>query len=173
MESKFAPLLNPPQEFLAALNKVDNYKSFCLSKLTECDRALSDIDHLIELTRLDGVKMVRVTAKRKEILLERRFYKDEVERCNVVAQVMPTSQSVHGQINQVRTKLKECEEHFMDRAYTPRVLFDIFDYDDQTKTQMQQTRQDITKLGKRVSKKALRMEEKFRQIEGESHVKNQ
>ena len=172
MESKFAPLLTPPQDFLAALNKVENYKSFCLSKLADCDRALSDIDHLIELTKLDGVKMVRVTAKRKEILLERRFYKDEVERCNVVAAAMPSSQSVHGQINQVHAKLKECEEHILNRAYTPRVLFDMFGYDDETKAQMQQTRQDLTKLGKRATKKALRMEEKFRQIEGEKHVKN-
>jgi hypothetical protein len=104
--------------------------------------------------------------------LERRFYKDEVDRCNAVAQAMPSSQSIHGQINQARAKLKECEEHCLNRAYTPRVLFDIFDYDDKTKEQMKQTRQDITKLGKRVSKKALRMEEKFRQIEGEKHVEN-
>lgn len=172
MESKFVALLNPPQEFLAALNKVDNYKSFCQSKLAECDRALSDIDHLLELTKLDGVKMVRVTSKRKEILLERRFYKDEIERCLVVSQAMPSSQNVHGQLNMIRAKLKECEEHITARAFTPRVLFDIFDYDDETKEQMRQTRQDLTKLGKRASKKALRMEEKFRQIEGEKHVKN-
>lgn len=172
MESKFAALLNPPQEFLAALNKVDNYKSFCQSKLAECDRALSDIDHLLELTKLDGVKMVRVTSKRKEILIERRFYKDEIERCIAVSQAMPSSQTVHGQLNQVRVKLQECEEHILDRAYTPRVLFDIFDYDDATKVKMQQTRQDLTKLGKHASKKALRMEEKFRQIEGDKHVKS-
>lgn len=172
MESKFTPLLSPPQDLLAALNKIDNYKTFCLSKVADCDRALSDIDHLLELTRLDGVKMVRVAAKRKEILLERRFYKDEVERCVAVSQAMPSSQSIHGQLNQVRTKLKECEDHIVNREYTPRILFDIFGYDEETKAKLQQTRQDLTKLGKRASKKTLRMEEKFRQIEGEKHVKN-
>ena len=172
MKSKFEPLLNPPQEFLAAINKVDNYKAFCQSKLADCDRALSDIDHLLELTKLDGVKMVRVAAKRKELLLERRFYKDEIERCIAVAQAMPSSQSIHGQLNQARAKLKECEDHILDRAYTPRVLFDIFDYDDETKAQLKQTRQDIQRLGKRASKKTLRMEENFRKIEVEKNVKN-
>lgn len=167
MESKFTSMMRPPSEWIGELDKVGNYKRFCASKLADCDKALTDIDHLLELTRLDGVKMVRVTAKRKEILQERRFYKDESDRCDLILQAMPQVQNFYDQLKTAYSKLKDFESRIENRAYTPRVLFDIFDYDPQTLLEKQQRRQDITKLGKRASKKALSLEEKFRQIEGD------
>lgn len=167
MESKFKTLLSPPSEWAASLDKLENYKRFCVSKQADCDRALSDIDHLIELTKLDAVKMVRVIAKRKEILIERRFYKDETERCDVIMQAMPSAQQFYNQLKAASSKLKDFETRIDGRTYTPRVLFDIFDFDEETKKQKQQRRKDITKFGKRVSQQTLRLEEKFRQIEGD------
>lgn len=164
MESKFAPLLNLSADLMKALNKVENYQKFCQTKLGECDRALSDIDHLIELTKLDAVKMVRAVGKRKDILQERRFYKDEVARADIIMKTMSNSQTTHGELTQVAAKLKEFDEQVGARVYTPRVLFDIFGYDADTLQSRQDRRQDLTKLGKKASKKALRMEEAFRKI---------
>lgn len=165
MESKFAPLMALPSELMKALNKVDNYAKWCQSQVGECDRALSDIDHLIELTRLDAVKMMRALHKRKELLVERRFYKDEVTRADIVMKTMPRSQDTHGDLNQTMSKLKDFEEQIASREFTPRVLFDIFEYSDEEKAAKQQRRQDVKKLGKRASKKALQMEEHFRTIQ--------
>lgn len=165
MKSRFEPLLSMPAELLQAIDKMDGYKKFCASKLAECDRALSDIDHLIELCKLDAVHMMRAVRKRKEILLERRFYKDEADRANAISQVMPNSQSVHQEFVKAIAKVKEINQHADTREYTPRVLFDIFDYDEQELANQKQRREDVTKLGKKASKKALRLEGKFREIQ--------
>lgn len=162
--SKFEALLTPVEALMTALNKVDGYKKYCTTKVSDCDKALSDIDHILELNRLDGVKIMKLAAKRKEILLERRFYKDEIARADVIAAQMPQSQSVHGQLTQVRVKLNELEEQLQSRAYTPRVLFDIFGDGGEESAAAKQRREDLTRLGKKASKKALRMEEKFREI---------
>lgn len=165
MESKFQALLSLPQSILTATDKVGNYKKYCLSKQSECDRALTDIDHLIELTKLDAVKMVRATVKRKEILIERRFYKDEAERCDILLQTMPQVQQLHDQLKSTSNKLVDYAGKIESREYTPRVLFDIFDYDEDTLKDKQGHRQALTKFGKHASKQTLQLDQKFKEIE--------
>lgn len=162
MESRFTPLLSLPQELMKAINKIDNYKRSCGTKLSECDQMLSDIDHVLELNRLSAVQMTKLIGKRKEILLERRFWKNEIQRCGVVAGALPHSQELHGQLTQAAERLKEYEDGIAAREYTPHILFDLFDEKD--REALQARRQDLTKFGGKHTKHNLALEDKFRQL---------
>lgn len=164
-ESRFVPLLDVSAELLASLNKIDNYKRFCAGQVSECDKSLSDIDHVLELTKLNAVQQTQLIGKRKEILHERRFYKDEIARADVITRELPRSQELHSQLHQASVRLQELEESLDNREYTPRVLFDLFGWDEADVEKQRQRREDLTRYGEKHAKKNLALEEKFRQIQ--------
>lgn len=165
MQSRFTPLLDVPGELLGALNKIDNYKRFCANKVSECDRILTDIDHALELSKLNAVQMTQLIGKRKEILHERRFYKDEIGRVDVISRELPHSQELHSQLHQASLKLQEFESGLENREYTPRMLFELFGWNEEDTEKQRQRREDLTRYGKKHAKKNLALEEKFRQIQ--------
>lgn len=164
-ESRFVSLLDVPAELLASLNKIDNYKRFCASEVSKCDKSLSDIDHVLELTKLNAVQMTQLIGKRKEILQERRFYKDEIARADVITKELPRSQELHSQLHQASVKLQEFEAGIEGREYTPRVMFDLFGWDEADMEKQKQRREDLLRYGEKHAKQNLALEEKFRQIQ--------
>lgn len=121
-------ILDNIESLLACINKLSNYKVYCNEQLKERDRHLSDLDHYLELKTCDGVKMMKITSKRKRILSERRFYKDEIVCIEAIESANKIdTQSIHKTVKEIKTSLKVAIEKLKNRQYTPRVDVDLFE----------------------------------------------
>lgn len=121
-------ILHNIESLLACINKLSNYKAYCNEQLKERDRHLSDLDHCLELKTCDGVKMMKITSKRKRILSERRFYKDEIACIEAIESANKIdTQSIHKTVKEIKTSLKITIEKLKNRQYTPRVDVDLFE----------------------------------------------
>lgn len=130
MKSRFinSDILDNIDVLLSAINKLSNYKQYCYNQLCECDKYLSDLDHYLELKSCNCVKMTKLISKRKKILSERRFYKDEIACIEAIESANKLdTQSIHKNIKAIKSSLKDTIDRLENRIYTPRVAFDLFE----------------------------------------------
>lgn len=125
-EEKLRDFVEQAEGFLKLLDRTEKYKKFCNDRLSESDKTLVDLDHMLELVRMDGAHMMRLISKRKRVLLERRSYKDELDRVTTILSKLSNVQQIHNQLSAVCTELKKVNQRLENRSYTPRVLCDDF-----------------------------------------------
>lgn len=123
---KLQSYVNVAEQFAKLIDKTENYRQFCYDKQSEVDKMLTDLDHKLELFPLDAVQMVKVCSKRKQILKERRFIKDEIERVNTIINKMGNSQQLHKTIQTSCVEMRALEKRLSNRKFTPRILTEEF-----------------------------------------------
>jgi hypothetical protein len=90
-----------------------------VGKLSEVDKEILDIQHYIELKRLDAYSGFMMYKLLKDTLLKRRLIKDEMEKHNLILN-SPVSGLNYQALSH---KMKEMHEK---RTYTPRILKELF-----------------------------------------------
>lgn len=171
-ESKLEAFAEKAEDFLKLLDRLENYKQFCIDKMGESDRTLSDLDHMLELTGLDCVKMTQLVSRRKQTLHQRRTYKDEADRVNAITSKVKDTQSIHNQLQAACNEIRATNQRLSSRTYTPRVLYEDFGISEDEKKKIEQRKADVQKLShksksgrvRKPSKQVLDLEEKFREI---------
>lgn len=171
-ESKLQDFAEKAEDFLKLFDRLENYKLFCFDKISESDKKLSDLDHMLELEILDCIKMTKLASKRKQILQQRRIYKDETDRANAIASKAKDTQSIHNQLQAACNEVKATNQRLSSRTYTPRVLYEDFGVSEEEQKKIEQRKADVQKFSYKSksgrvykpSKKVLDLEEKFREI---------
>lgn len=164
MNSKFTPLLYI-DELIKAINKIENYKRHCSEQVSEIDKTiLKEYDHCLELMNLDCIKQSQLSKARKEQLIKRRFYKNEIEYINALENSGFDTQMIANGLKKLKSLFEATKNRLDNRIYTPRMCFELFGLTDEEATQIQETRKDKKLLGNKASKRTLCMESKFRQV---------
>lgn len=127
MTSKLSTLKSEVlKETIKGISKLENYRSHCNQMLSESDKALSDLDHLLELNQTDAIAMMKVSSKRKKLLQERRYYKDEIEVITEILKECPDIQVTCTKVKKIINTYSSTTQVMNNRKYTPRVLTDFY-----------------------------------------------
>ena len=113
---------------------------------------------------LDCIKQSQLSKARKEQLIKRRFYKNEIEYINALENSGFDTQMIANGLKKLKSLFEATKNRLDNRIYTPRMCFELFGLTDEEATQIQETRKDKKLLGNKASKRTLCMESKFRQV---------
>lgn len=126
MESKFAELISLIDKVNNILKDIDAYHKECSDKCSEYDKQLVDIQHCLELEKLSATQMMQLVSKEKNILLERRVMKDEMDYMHVIFNVEKNVSSYLNKLWSVRNAVSKQRDEFINRKYVPRSNLDLF-----------------------------------------------
>lgn len=119
------------EEFLISMKNffenIDNLKSDLEKQITETELARNDLLHEIELANLDAVEMMRVTKTLKQVLLERRKYKDELDKVMTLKGFTDkyNNKLITGDIIQAVKNLRTLKQNQENRTYKPRRITNL------------------------------------------------
>ena len=114
------------EEFLIEMKNffenVDKLKISLEEQIKETEYARNDLLHELELANLNAVEMTRVAKTLKEVLRERRKYKDELAKVMTLKGFTDkyNNKLIVGDIIVVLKNLKTLKSNNETRAYTPR-----------------------------------------------------
>lgn len=127
MQSKLSTLNSSTlQDTIKSISKLENYKTHCYFMLSESDKALTDLDHLLELNQIDGTRMMKITSKRKKLLMERRVYKNEIDLVSEILKECPDIQITCTKMKKIINTYETTLQTMSNRKYIPRVLNDFY-----------------------------------------------
>ena len=119
------------EDFLISMKNffenIDNLKSDLEKQITETELARNDLLHEIELANLDAVEMMRVTKTLKQVLLERRKYKDELDKVMTLKGFTDkyNNKLITGDIIQAVKNLRTLKQNQENRTYKPRRITNL------------------------------------------------
>ena len=116
------------EEFLIEMKNffenIDELKSTLDKQIKDTELARDDLLHELELAKLDAVEMIKVAKTLKEILQERRKYKDELAKVMTLKGFTDkyNNKLIVGDIVNVLKNLKTLNSNNDNRTYKPRVI---------------------------------------------------
>lgn len=119
------------EEFLIEMKNffenIDELKSTLDKQIKDTELARDDLLHELELAKLDAVEMTKVAKTLKEILQERRKYKDELAKVMTLKGFTDkyNNKLIVGDIINVLKNLKTLKSNNENRNYTPRVISNL------------------------------------------------
>ncbi len=119
------------EDFLISMKNffenIDNLKSDLEKQITETELARNDLLHEIELANLNAVEMMRVTKTLKQVLLERRKYKDELDKVMTLKGFTDkyNNKLITGDIIQAVKNLRTLKQNQENRTYKPRRITNL------------------------------------------------
>lgn len=114
------------EEFLIEMKnffeKIDKLRIDLEEQIKETELARNDLLHELELAKLDGVGMIKVAKTLKEVLLERRKYKDELAKVMVLKELTDkyNNRLITGDIIKTLKELKDLKKRNIERKYKAR-----------------------------------------------------
>ena len=114
------------EEFLIEMKNffenIDKLRIDLEEQIKETELARNDLLHELELAKLDGVGMMKVAKTLKEVLLERRKYKDELAKVMVLKELTDkyNNRLITGDIIKTLKKLKDLKKKNEERKYKAR-----------------------------------------------------
>ena len=117
---------NTVEEFLIEMKnffeKIDELKITLEDQIKETEYVRNDLLHELELANLNAVEMSKVAKTLKEVLRDRRKYKDELARVMTLKGFTDkyNNKLITGDIINVLKNLKTLESNNEARTYTPR-----------------------------------------------------
>ena len=114
------------EEFLIEMKNffenIDKLRLDLEEQIRETELARNDLLHELELAKLDGVGMMKVAKTLKEVLLERRKYKDELEKVMILKELTDkyNNRLIIGDIIKTLKELKDLKKKNADRKYKAR-----------------------------------------------------
>lgn len=102
----------------------DDIKKSLEAHISEVELARNDLLHELELGNLNGAQQLKLTKKLKEVLIERRQYKDELQKVLIIKTFTDkyNNKLIVGDILRLIKSLKTVEYNQTTRKYTPRVV---------------------------------------------------
>ncbi len=106
---------------------IDELKKNVKDKIYKLEQERNDLLHKLELVKLNAVELTKLSVELKKVLLERRKYKDELEKINIIKNFADkyNKRLIVGDILNLIKNLKELEKSFIKRSYRPRIRKDI------------------------------------------------
>ena len=120
MNGRYNGFAETTDQLLKYIDRTENYKKHCIEKISECDSAISDLNHELELENLNAIRLTQNNIKRRELLRDRRKYKDDYEYTSLIVSKMPNVQEIHNQLKTLKISLKDEVNKHNNRKYTPR-----------------------------------------------------
>lgn len=148
MESKFNSIVSATQDILTSISKLSNYKNYCNEQLSECDKFLSDLDHMLELESINAAKMMKLVKFRKEKLIERRTIKDELERIKCLFDCCNDLTKFTNTIKSINLSFSATQKRLNNRVYSPRIIDGWSADTNNLKSELQQKEKITDKLNK-------------------------
>ena len=114
------------EEFLIEMKNffenIDKLRIDLEEQIKETELARNDLLHELELAKLDGVGMMKVSKTLKEVLLERRKYKDELAKVMVLKELTDkyNNRLITGDIIKTLKELKDLKKKNEERKYKAR-----------------------------------------------------
>ena len=114
------------EEFLIEMKNffenIDKLRIDLEEQIKETELARNDLLHELELAKLDGVGMMKVAKTLKEVLLERRKYKDELAKVMVLKELTDkyNNKLITGDIIKTLKELKDLKKKNEERKYKAR-----------------------------------------------------
>lgn len=119
------------EEFLIKMKNffenIDKLKVDLEQEIRRVELERNDLLHELELGNLNAVELTKVAVTLRDILKERRKYKDELAKVMTLKGFTDkyNNKLITGDIIQVLKNLKTLEKHNQERTYTPRVIKDL------------------------------------------------
>lgn len=119
------------EEFLINMKNffenIDELKVNLENEIKEREYVRNDLLHELELANLNAVEMSKVAKELKEVLKERRQYKDELAKVMTLKGFSDkyNNKLIVGDIINVLKKLKTLEKNNETRTYTPRRITNL------------------------------------------------
>ena len=114
------------EEFLIEMKNffenIDKLSIDLEEQIKETELARNDLLHELELAKLDGVGMMKVAKTLKEVLFERRKYKDELAKVMVLKELTDkyNNRLITGDIIKTLKELKDLKKKNEERKYKAR-----------------------------------------------------
>lgn len=119
------------EEFLIKMKNffenIDKLKVDLEQEIRRVELERNDLLHELELGNLNAVELTKVAVTLRDILKERRKYKDELAKVMTLKGFTDkyNNKLITGDIIQVLKNLKTLKKHNQERIYTPRVIKDL------------------------------------------------
>lgn len=119
------------EDFLISMKNffenIDNLKNDLEKQITETELARNDLLHELELANLNAVEMMRVAKTLKQVLLERRKYKDELDKVMTLKGFTDkyNNKLITGDIIQAVKNLRTLKQNQENRTYKPRRITNL------------------------------------------------
>lgn len=119
------------EEFLIEMKnffeKIDELKITLEEQIKETEYARNDLLHELELANLNAVEMTRVAKTLKEVLKERRKYKDELAKVMTLKGFTDkyNNKLIIGDIVVVLKNLRTLKQNNETRSYSPRRITNL------------------------------------------------
>lgn len=119
------------EEFLINMKNffegIDKLKIDLEQEIKKVELERNDLLHELELGNLNAVEMAKVATVLRDVLKERRQYKDELAKVLTLKSFTDkyNNKLIVGDIIQVLKKLRTLEENNKNRKYRPRVIEDL------------------------------------------------
>ena len=106
---------------------IDKLKADLEKQISETEMARNDLLHELELGNLNAIEMTKVAKTLKEVLQERRKYKDELQKVMTLKGFTDkyNNKLIVGDIIQVIKNLKTLERELENRTYKPRMITNL------------------------------------------------
>ena len=119
------------EEFLIKMKNffenIDKLKVDLEQEIRRVELERNDLLHELELGNLNAVELTKVAVTLRDVLKERRKYKDELAKVMTLKCFTDkyNNKLITGDIIQVLKNLKTLEKKNKERTYTPRVIKDL------------------------------------------------
>lgn len=119
------------EEFLIEMKNffenIDELKTTLEEQIKETEYARNDLLHELELANLNAVEMTKVAKTLKEVLKERRKYKDELEKVMILKSFADkyNNKLIVGDIIIALKNLKTLKQINETRTYNPRRITNL------------------------------------------------
>lgn len=120
-----------PEEVLISMKNffenIDKLKTDLEQEIKRVELERDDLLHELELGNLNAVELTKVAVVLRDVMKERRKYKDELARVMTLKGFTDkyNNKLITGDIIQVLKNLKTLENNNEKRHYTPRVIKDL------------------------------------------------
>ena len=119
------------EEFLIRMKdffeNIDKLKTDLEQEIRRVELERNDLLHELELGKLNAVELTKVAVVLRDVLKERRGYKDELAKVMTLKGFTDkyNNKLITGDIIQVLKNLRTLEKNNSERTYTPRVIKDL------------------------------------------------
>lgn len=119
------------EEFLISMKNffenIDKLKADLEQEIKRIEMERNDMLHELELGNLNAIELTKVAVTLRDILKERRKYKDELAKVMTLKGFIDkyNNKLIVGDIIQVLKNLRTLEKNNAERQYNPRVIKDL------------------------------------------------
>lgn len=119
------------EEFLISMKNffenIDKLKADLEQEIKRVEMERNDMLHELELGNLNAIELTKVAVTLRDILKERRKYKDELAKVMTLKGFTDkyNNKLIVGDIIQVLKNLRTLEKNNAERQYNPRVIKDL------------------------------------------------